>query len=252
MKVQKNIVAIGGGELRDLETLSIDRAVVRLAKKKTPKVLFIPTASNDAVGYWEIFKYVYGQKLGCKTEVLFLIKDKPTRKEIEESILSADIIYVGGGNTLRMLTLWRKKGVDMLLKKAHEKGTVLVGLSAGAICWFRYGVSDSRRFMNGKQRDMIMRVRGLDLVPCTISPHHIREKRMRDKGIKDIMQRTSGIGLAIDDNVAILIQNNVFKILRSGNTGVIRKVFLEKGKIKNVFLADEGRVESLLSKSDTA
>ena len=249
MKTTKTIVAIGGGELKDLDTLLIDQAIVRLVKKRQPRVLFIPTASNDAIGYWEVFKNVYGEKLGCRTDKLLLLKEQLTKAEIEGKIFSADIIYVGGGNTLRMLRVWRKYGVDVLLKKAYEEGVVLAGLSAGAISWFRYGVSDSRRLINGKQKDVRMRVSGLDLVPCTVSPHHIREKKLQDKGLADIMKRTSGVGLAIDDSAAILLQNETFEVLRSKKESGIKKVFNEKGKIKRVPLEENGSLESLFSKN---
>ncbi|MGK2849055.1 MAG: Type 1 glutamine amidotransferase-like domain-containing protein [Minisyncoccota bacterium] len=250
MNIQKTIIAIGGGELGELETLPIDRAVVKLAKKKHPKVLFIPTASNEAIGYWETFQKIYGKKLGCKTDVLMLVRENLTKKQIEEKILSADIIYVGGGNTLRMLKIWRKKGVDVLLRKAYEKGVILSGLSAGAICWFRYGASDSRRFMkNGKQVESLMRVSALGFLPFSVSPHHIREKKLRDLGLLEIMSRTPGVALALDDNSAILVQDDHFKILRSKPNVQIKKVFCMNGKVKKVQLMDEGSLDELLFKA---
>ena len=245
----KTIVAIGGGELKDLETLPIDRAIVRLSKKKRPRALFIPTASNDAAGYWETFQFVYGEKLGCETDVLFLIRERLSKKQIEEKVLSADIIYVGGGNTIRMLRIWKKYGVDKLLRRAYEKGVILSGLSAGAIAWFRYGSSDSRRFMkNGKQAESFMRVSALGFLPLTISPHHIREKKLRDPGIKEMMLRTSGVALALDDNSAILVQNDRFEILRSKPGVGIKKVFRKDGKIETELLKDSGTFEELSAK----
>lgn len=95
----KKLVAIGGGELKDLDTLLIDREIVKLTGKKHPRALFIPTASGDADGYWQTFQKVYGEMLGCKPEVLYLVRETPSRKEIKEKILGADLIYVGGGNT---------------------------------------------------------------------------------------------------------------------------------------------------------
>ncbi|MEI8103810.1 MAG: Type 1 glutamine amidotransferase-like domain-containing protein [Candidatus Moraniibacteriota bacterium] len=245
----KIIIAIGGGELKDLETLPIDRAIVKMANKKHPKVLFIPTASNDSVGYWETFQNVYSKKLGCDTDVLYLIKEKPSKKEIEQKILSADIIYVGGGNTLRMLRIWRKLGVDTMLRKAYEKGIILSGLSAGAICWFRYGSSDARRFMkNEKQQDVFMRVTGLGLVPLTLSPHHIREKKLRESGMKAIMKRTPGIALALDDNSAIVIRGDQYEVLKSKKDVGIKKVFSNKGKVEWKPLKVSGSLAELLEK----
>lgn len=244
------IVAIGGGELKDLETLSIDRIIVKLAGKKHPKVLFIPTASNDSVGYWGVFQDIYGKKLGCETDVLFLIREKLSQKKIKEKILSADIIYVGGGNTLRMLRVWRKYGVDGLLRKAYEKGSILSGLSAGAIAWFRYGSSDSRRFMkSGRQMESLMRVSALGLLPFTVSPHHIREKKLRDPGIKKMMQRTPGVALALDDNSAILVQDGRYKILRSQPKVKVKKVFRKNGKVEWKDLNESGTLEELVAKN---
>lgn len=246
----KTIVAIGGGELGELETLPIDRAIMNLSKKKHPKALFIPTASNDAFGYWETFQAVYGKKLGCETDVLFLIREKLSKKQIEEKILSADIVYVGGGNTLRMLRIWKRYGVYTMLRKAYEKGVILSGLSAGAIAWFRYGSSDSRRFMkDGKQMESLMRVSALGFLPFTVSPHHIREKKLRDPGIKEMMQRTPGIALALDDNSAILVQDDRYEILRSKPGVGIKKVFRKDGKIEMRNLKDSGTLEELSAKS---
>lgn len=126
------IVAIGGGEVSAKSTLEIDKEIIAFSGKKNPKILFIPTASSDSESYYLTIKE-YFNNLGCSTEVLYLIKDKEnlTKKEIEIKIFSSDIIYVGGGNTLKMMTIWRKLGVDVLLKQALEKNIVLCGLSAG-------------------------------------------------------------------------------------------------------------------------
>lgn len=241
------IVAIGGGELGELETLTIDKKIVKLAKKNKPKVLFIPTASNDADGYCNTFQKVYGDKLHCQVDFLLLIKNKLTKKEIKEKILSADIIYVGGGSTLKMLKIWRKLGVDKILKQAWKRGIILSGLSAGAICWFRYGVSDSRLFMkNSKNKDW-MRVAGLNLFPLTISPHHIRDKKIRDKGIEIIMSRTPGIGLAMDDGTALIIQDEKYSIIAFHKGAKIDKVTRKKGKITRDRLKNRGDLTELLS-----
>ena len=246
----KTIVAIGGGELGELETLPIDRAIVKLAGKIHPKALFIPTASIDSALYWETFQAVYGKKLGCETDVLFLIREKLSKKQIEAKILSADIVYVGGGNTLRMLRVWRKYGVEKLLCKAYEKGVILSGLSAGAIGWFRYGSSDSRRFMkDGKEKTSLMRVSALGFLSLTMSPHHIREKKLRNPGIREMMQRTPGVALALDDNSAILIQDDRYEILRSKPMVGIKKVFRKNGKVEVVSLKDSGTLEELSAKN---
>lgn len=245
----ETIVAIGGGELKDLETLPIDRAIVKLAGKKHPRALFIPTASNDSTGYWDTFHSVYGKKLGCQTDALFLLKENLSKKQIEEKILSSDIIYVGGGNTLRMLRIWKKHGVDILLKKAYKKGIILSGLSAGAIVWFRYGSSDSRRFMKGgKDSASLMRISGLNFLPLTVSPHHVREKKLRDPGIKEMMKKTPGVALALDDNTAVLIRGDRYEVLKSKENVGVSKVFRVYGKVQRAPLKSSGSLKELYEK----
>lgn len=131
----KKIVAIGGGGIgrpgTKAETVSIDKEIIRLTGKKHPRLLFIPTASSDSPTYYPVIQKYFGKQLGCKTDVLYLINKELSKKEIERKILSSDIVYVGGGNTLKMLRIWKTQGVDKILKKAWDKGIVLSGLSAG-------------------------------------------------------------------------------------------------------------------------
>lgn len=117
----KKVVAIGGGEISKFETLKIDEEIVKLTGKANPKALFIPTASGEPEGYYESFDLVYGKTLGCKTDVLFLIKDNLDSSQIEDKILWADLIYVGGGNTKMMMEIWRFKGVDKMLMDAYQE-----------------------------------------------------------------------------------------------------------------------------------
>ncbi|VVB77582.1 Peptidase E [uncultured archaeon] len=222
------IIAIGGGELKDLDTFSIDSEIVKLTGKKNPKALFIPTASSDAEGYCETFRQIYGDKLGCNIDVLKLVNETPSKEEIKGKILGSDLIYVGGGNTKTMLEIWKKYGVDKLLSQAYEKGIVLSGLSAGAICWFKYGCSDSPRFNDPKDKSVI-RINGLGIVNLTLSPHHIREE-YRDQGLVKIMKTTPGVGIGLDDNCALEIVDGTYRFIRSKENVGAKKVFYKNDK----------------------
>ena len=167
--MQKVIVAIGGGEIRTRGTASIDRETIRISKKKNPKLLFIPTASSDSERYCRRFAGHFGEFLKCKTDVVPLTDAPPSAREIERKILSTDIVYVGGGNTLHMMRVWRRLGVDKLLRAAYQDGVVLAGISAGAICWFDSGHSDSMSFYNPRSWKYI-NVKGLGLVMAYIVP----------------------------------------------------------------------------------
>jgi dipeptidase E len=100
-------------------TTGIDREIIRLSNREHPKILFIPTASSDSERYCRRFVEHFGRFLKCKTDVLFLLETPRSIQEIERKIFSADIIYVGGGNTLYMMRVWRRLGVDKLLRTAY-------------------------------------------------------------------------------------------------------------------------------------
>jgi len=103
----KKIIAIGGGEIGrpgyPVETTKIDKEIINLTGKKNHRLLFVPTASADSELYFETVKKHFGKTLGCKTDVLYLINNDLSKKEIEQKIFGSDIIYVGGGNTLKMM-----------------------------------------------------------------------------------------------------------------------------------------------------
>jgi dipeptidase E len=169
------IIAIGGGELKDQETLLIDQFIVKQTQKAQPRALFLPTASGDASDYVDTFNQIYGHLLGCDTRALCLTQ-APSTAAMAELVEWADLIYVGGGNTRRMMSIWRQQGLDKLLTKAFEAGTVLCGLSAGAICWFEAGFSDSDSFESTGDW-AFSRVEGLGLIPGMLCPHLDSENR---------------------------------------------------------------------------
>lgn len=223
----KKIVAIGGGEVRLAETFAIDKEIINLSGKKNPKLLFIPTASSDAEGYCQTIEKYFGKKLGCKVEHLLLLNKSLTKKSVREKILSADIVYVGGGNTLKMMILWRKLDVDTCLKQAHKNGTVLSGLSAGAICWFRHGESDSRKFNNPDAP--FSKVTGMGLVKALLCPHYNVEKE-RQADLKNMMRTTSGVAIALENCAAIEIVGDSYRIITSNKSALAYRIFWSRGK----------------------
>src|SRR5512143_3488874 len=195
-----NIISIGGGSLKKKQTLPIDRYIVKLTGKKAPRALFIPTASGDPQDYCESFDRVYGGVLGCRTDHLLLYRRPEDRTKAAKKIASADLIYVGGGNTLRMMKMWRRFGIDRMLIKAGRSGTVLAGLSAGAICWHEWGHSDSRAY-SGRKKWSYIKVRGLGLLPGLYCPHLDGEKR--DASFRAMVVQERMTGIACDNFAAI-------------------------------------------------
>jgi dipeptidase E len=241
----KAIVAIGGGEIRTKGTAPIDREIIRLSNKRNPKLLFIPTASSDSEQYWGYVREYFGNFLKCETDALFLIKEPLTKEEIQKKILSADIIYVGGGNTLRMMRLWRRLGVDKLLKAAYENGTVLAGISAGSICWFDSGHSDSMSFYNpGKWK--YINVKGLGLIKGIHCPHYNSMTRgiPRRKHFRDMIRKMGGIGIAIENNCAIeFIDDRFYKVISSKSYARAYRLYKRGGEV----VAEQIRQENQLA-----
>ena len=247
------IIAIGGGIIgkkgRDAVTRKIDEEIVALTGKANPSLLFVPTGSDDSKSACFLVRKYFGGKLGCKTDNLLLLKEEYSQAELEKKILGADIIYVGQGNTLKMMTIWRKLGVDKLLKIAYEKGTVMAGVSAGAICWFDSGNSDSRRFTSGS--DKLIRVRGLGLFPALLCPHHDCEVH-RQADLERMMKSVPKIpAIALDNCAALEIVERKYRIITSQPEARAYKIFWKKGKFhKEEIIAKEEyqSLEGLLKK----
>ena len=227
MNTARKIVAIGGGELKMLETADIDRRIVELTGKARPKALFIPTASGDAAGYAETFEVCYGEHFGCQTRILNLIQNPPAFEKMSALVLESDLIYVGGGNTYRMMKIWRRLGLDTVLMEAASRGIVLSGLSAGAICWFKYGCSDSRSFSSSLEWDYI-RVSGLGFINAVYCPHYHYEKR--EEAFSKMIEKRGGIGIACDNNAALEIVGNRYRVLTSTPDAKAYKLFKQNGR----------------------
>ena len=138
--ITKNIVAIGGGGFgRSLGNLIIEKYIVSLSSQNNPKICFIPTASGDNDLYKLNFYRAFSQLKCIPSHIDFFSRTE----NLESKILDQDIVYVGGGNTKSMLAVWKEWNLDIILKEAYSKGITMSGVSAGAICWFDKGITDS-------------------------------------------------------------------------------------------------------------
>lgn len=218
------IVAIGGGELRLRETFNIDEYIVKFSGVENPKLLFIPTASYDAEGYIESIEKVYGQELNCEVQALCVINNDISEEEIRNKILWADIIYVGGGDTVKMMEIWREKKIDKLLLEAYKKGTVLSGLSAGSLCWFSKGHGESNKEVNPDGWWDNEKIKGLSLINAIHCPHYNEKGH---ESFDEAMKNESLNGIALENNCALIIKDNMFRIIKSQNES---KAYLLKNK----------------------
>ena len=164
------IICIGGGEIKNRETLAIDEYIAAEAKKAAGERracgLFIPTASHDCMPYYNTFHKVYTGIFDIKTDVALTVGREFDREKMAAKFARADFIYVGGGNTVYMLEQWKETGLTELIRAAFERGVLIAGLSAGAICWFEDMYSDS--VVEGEYA----MYSGLGWIKGKISPHY--------------------------------------------------------------------------------
>ena len=210
--------------------------------KKNPAFLFIGFASGST-SYGDVMANIY-KPLGCECTQLYekeLNDTALTKSKIEQ----ADIIYVGGGNTLRLMKMFRKFGIDKLLRIAGENGTVLCGVSAGAICWCKYGQSDFRKFQNGSDR--FGRVTGLGFINVLFSPHYDDIKRQKD--LPYMMKNNKGlVALAFYNCSALKIVGNKYEIIKSNENAQAKKCFWNNGNLE-IEILTSGDAETLIKRS---
>jgi dipeptidase E len=222
------IVAYGGGEWH--RTLLIQREILGLTGKTRPTVLFLPTASKDNEESCEGLTKVY-RRLGAKVDLLLAIRGTPSAAEIKDKIAGADAIFVGGGNTLMMMRRWKFLGIDRQLLKAYREGKVLAGASAGSICWFESGHSDSMRGYGHDPWEYIA-VSGFGLLPGFHCPHYDYEDRTEK--FQQMVLRRGGHGIAMDDGAGIEVVDGEYRVLvclRGAGVYSVRRV---RGRIVQV------------------
>jgi dipeptidase E len=178
------------------ENLALDRYILAQARVPEPAVVFVPTASGDSDNYVVRFYAAY-LGLPCRPSHLPFFRRTP---DVRSYLLAQDVVYVGGGNTKSMLAVWREWGLPEILREAWESGIVLSGISAGAICWFEQGVTDS----------FADQLRGLDclgFLPGSCCPHYDGEVERRPAYHRLLRYGEIVPGFAIDNGAAIHFTN---------------------------------------------
>jgi peptidase E len=132
----------GGGFTMEPENPALDDFVLSLASAKLPKICLLPTASGDGETQIRQFHATFGAR-ACEPMHISLFRLGSRPIPLRETLLEQDIVYVGGGSMLGLLAVWRALGLDKILRECWERGVILAGLSAGAMCWFEWGVTSS-------------------------------------------------------------------------------------------------------------
>jgi len=197
------IIALGGGGFSmDTPDNLLDRYILAQTGKEKAKVAFLGQASGDATSYHDKFHAAF-EAMGQEHSHLALFSPAdgdPSgfqhTADIEGFLLSQDVIYVGGGNTKSMLALWREWGIDIALRKAAANGVIQAGISAGAICWFAQGLTDS---IYGQ----LSTLNCLGYLPGSATPHYDGEANRRPTYTSKVAAGAIQPGYAICDFAAV-------------------------------------------------
>jgi peptidase E len=201
MASQQRILAIGGASLGPTSTdWPLHQYLLDLSGQERPRICFVGAASGedawDRAGFYATF--------ARRAEASHLDLFGRRIDDVEAFLLDQDVIYVSGGNTANLLAIWRVHGVDKALRTAWERGVVLAGPSAGAMCWFEGGLTDSFGPGLAPLRD------GLKFLAGSFCPHYDSESLRRPRYEEVIGSGALQDGFAADDGVGLLFEGRNF------------------------------------------
>lgn len=220
------IIALGGGGFSmEPDNPLLDQYVLDASSATNPRITLIPTASGDSDRLIAQF-YTAFNRYECRPQHLSLFRQPP---DMETRLFDSDVIYVSGGNTRNMLAIWDAAGVTAMMRRAWEQGIVLSGVSAGAICWFEEGHTDSRGDLS--KLDCLGWLKG------SCSPHYDGEANRRPS-YEGLLQ-SDGIkpGIAMDDGVAAHFEGTTrTRLISSRPTAQAFDMSLENGALQQTQL----------------
>lgn len=223
----RHIIAIGGGGFgRNPGDGFIEQYILDQTNKQKPNICFIPTATGDNDAY-KVNYYSTFSKLDCNPVHLDFFKRTP---DLEKLISEQDAIFVGGGNTKSMLAVWRDWGLDIILEDAYQRGVVMSGVSAGAICWFQNGLTDS-------WENELKLIECMNFIPGNCAPHYDEEPERRPATKKLLEEKYINFMYGIEGGAALHFVNETPKqTIRFEKNKNAYKVTLDKDVInENAF-----------------
>lgn len=226
---EAKMVLIGGGSYskssRPLLEMGLD-----FSGKSKPNVLIVPTPKNRQVDFEKLIdgsNRMYKEEIGTNVDFLHNFREMPNQKIMQDKFDKSDLVYVSGGNTRYAMDLWKKHGVDTMLSDAMRKGKVITGISAGALAWFKDGLSDSEKFEMAEGSPWkFTTVKGMDYIDTLATPHYNSAKtpdgKPRSEYFKELLSNRSSensieYGLGIDNNAALVALNGLIRVVISKN-----------------------------------
>jgi dipeptidase E len=200
----------GGGFTMEPTNPLLDDFVLSLSPAPEPRILFLPTASGDTTTQINAFHARFGGR-ACVPTQLSLFRLGEVKDSLEEVVLRQDIVYVGGGSMRNLLAIWRAHELDRLLVRAWQAGTVLAGISAGAMCWFEGAVTCS----SGAPEPTT----GLGLLAGSLTVHADGEPERLPVWLSSVRAGTLPGGWAADDGVGLLFRGQHLERVVSSRPG---------------------------------
>jgi peptidase E len=244
---RRRIFAMGGGGFTmEPSNPLLDEFVLDLAAPKEPRILFLPTASGDATAQINAFRARFADR-ACEPQYLSLFRLHETRRPLEKIIEEQHIIYVGGGSMRNMLAIFEAHELDRLLARAWRRGTVLAGLSAGAMCWFEGGVTRS----SGPPT----KISGLGLLEGSLTVHADGEPERLPIWLSAVRDGSLPGGWAVDDGVGLLFRGRTLERVVSSRPGAgAQRVDaiageLVRHRIEPELLGDRGRAGGVVDEA---
>lgn len=228
--MERNLICIGGGELRTKTTLGIDAYCATLAyrhaKGQRPVAVFVPTASHDSKPYFNTFRKTYTTVFDVKADLVLTVRGgEMTMETIQEKLMNADLIYIGGGDTGYMLQEWRRTGLDKAIRQAYHNGVPVCGLSAGAICWFEWMYTDTDIVAGTSGEYRVMR--GMGTLKGMMTPHYNLRREFDDQ----VIERQIPAWAVEDDCALHFVDEKLRRVVSCG------------GKAYRLELDEDGRLQ---------
>lgn len=232
------LMLIGGGDnghgTTTYETKEIDEEIVKMTNKNSPTFLFIGLASSFSDSYYDIMKEIY-KNLGCKTTYLKKKNIINNPDIVKNKITEADIIYMSGGDTKKLVDTLKEYKIDELIKEAQNRGCVIAGISAGAIAIADSGLSDYQILNNISNKYAF--TEGLKLININICPHANKKERIDD--LKELLKENNQEVICLENGTALKIENNTIEIIYSLNNKVklisnTKEIILDNINIKKI------------------
>jgi peptidase E len=220
---KRQVIALGGGGfLADPDNPALDLYILQQARARRPAVTFLGTARGDddanVLKFYQAFS-----SYDCRASHLPLFQRTPN---LRDHLLRQDIIYVGGGNTKSMLGTWREWDLPTLLREAWHDGIILAGVSAGAICWFQQGVTDS-------WAEKLSVLECLGFLEGSCCPHYDGEPERRPAYHDFLLKGEILPGVAIDDGAAIhVVEGELHRVVASRPAARACRVSVREGAVQ--------------------